>query len=105
MTKILNLDELPVADERTIVFKGKRHSMRPMGVGQFLKKHKLSLEIDASGDAEKQVAGLLDLIHSVFPTTNREDLDELSKDQINAIFNMLMQSDEPPKEVAGKSGE
>lgn len=101
MTKLLNLDELPSQRiERTIVLNGKRHEMQPLSVGQFIQQQKLAAGLEGNTDPTKEFDALIDMILSVFPSMQRDELEALSFDKLRAVFDFLQdQAPEVPAEA------
>ena len=87
--KLLNLDELPVRDEKVVVLGGKRHAMRPMSIGDFIRHQKVADEVDVAGNVGAQFEAIIDAILSVFPTIARADLEALTMDKVDALFRFI----------------
>lgn len=106
MTKLLNLDELPVSVERTIVLNGKRHEMKPMSVGEFIAQQKLAKELEGNTDAAKEFEAVIGMVNKSFPTMKREELEALSFDKLRAIFDFLSEkAEESAAAAAADQGE
>lgn len=101
MTKLLNLDELPAARvDRTIILGGKRHEMQVLSVGRFIEQQKMAMSLVGNEDPAKEIGALIDMIHSVFPSMERAELEALSFDRIMTIFEFLNdQASEVPAEA------
>jgi DNA-binding GntR family transcriptional regulator len=81
-TKLLNLDELEVGVEKSVVIGGVTHVMVPLSVESYIQQVKRLEQIRAADDeaasAEDNLFFMIDSILSAFPSMKREDLTRLS---------------------------
>ena len=104
MTKLLNLDDLPTGDEKTIVLKGKRHQMKPLSVGQFIEQQKTASKLETDDDLSGMVDLLVGTIGRAFPTMPEDELRGLTMGQLQSVFQFLMDQTPEVPEQAKREG-
>lgn len=91
-TKILNLDDLEVGVEKSVVIKGKTHNMVPLSVETYIQQVKRLEQMRANedaGSAEENLYFMIDSIITAFPTAPREDLLKLTFEQLKRLTDYI----------------
>jgi hypothetical protein len=113
MTKIINLDELETKRDKVVILGGTEHVMRTLTVKDYVHQLKKQSEIErlsneeVTPDSADRIMELtVDALHEMFPTITREQLENLSLAQLNALRGLAegyAAEDAPEAEATGES--
>lgn len=95
MTKLLNLDELPTAADVAIVLNGRRHVMKPMTLGDFIRQQKAAEALKGQNNVAAEIDTLIGVVVTAFPTLPRDEVEALDLGRLNAIFDFLGAQGQP----------
>jgi len=107
MTKVLNLDELETAVEKSIQIDGNEHFMEPLTVEEFINNMKEIEAIQASGadmSASETFERSLKMILRAFPTLKEDRVRKMRTHQVDALFAFVQGETEQEVERAAASG-
>lgn len=95
--KVLDLDQLEVGTEKTIILKGKRYTMRPFSVKDFIEQMK-SVSNAENQSVEDAFEVVVDSIVKAFPGIPRDDVMEMEMPKLNRLHEFIRATNE--EEVA-----
>lgn len=91
MTKILNLDELESASDKTLVLNKVSHSFVPFSVGQFVDQLKEMETYSARADVpvHEYLDHMVKMVGNAFPTIDHVELRKLDLHKIRKIVSFI----------------
>lgn len=103
MTTFLNLDEVQPEIKKTIRLGGKTHEMRPISVRKFIKNIREAKKLDQVEDIDRVTEIMMDMICEVFPTLDKDTLESLNMQQLEAIMDFVRAVPDEIKEQEGNA--
>jgi hypothetical protein len=113
MTKIINLDQLQTKRDKVVILGGAEHVMVNLTVKDYVHQLKQQAEMEKLAtapdsdpeSADRVVELTVDILHKLFPTITKEQLEGLNLDQLNAMRSLaegMVEEDAPEAEETGE---
>jgi hypothetical protein len=110
MTKILNLDTIQTKRDKAIILGGVEHVMKTLTVKEYIYHMKQAETLSKLGEdsidtLSAGLAATVNILTNAFPTVLREQFEDLSMEQLEAIRELVDSSNDEVVEDTDKSGE
>jgi len=109
-TRFLNLDELKAPEEVVVKLNGQEHQLKEMSVADFIWAQKNLKKLEEVEDEGQQILTLIEVLHRMFPTIPKNELENLGLAKLNALADFAIQvgmqgAEETIKEAEKRQGE